>query len=821
MRKLFTLFTMCLLATAAWGQTVITFVAGETVGQQPSVSTEDEMSLDGITIHTTYGAFAAAQYRFGKNSTTTVTSSVGNIVKIEFVCTTDNPASGFSEPAGMEDGVWEGSEGTVTFVAGNKQVRATKIIVTVDGGGLSAPSIKPAAGTYYNPIEVNITCSTRDAKIYYTLDGSNPTVNSTRFTAPFTLNKNTTVKAISALDGDVSDVVEAVYEFATATPVASIAEFTRVADGTVVVFTNPVSVLAQSGSRMFVQDNSGATLFFGALDVAYKNGDVIPAGFVGTKTTYDSEPELKDLKNFQPASSNTPIQPTTITASQVDASRFARLVYLENVTFDKDNHLVIDASGQAPYYCNMNVKEADIVPGTEYKLKAIVGSYGKENPVYQLLPVEIKKVNPGPGFGFANMFDTADNTEVTFDYDATVIIQSGATMYAKDETGYGLIYGTINQSYRPGDVIPSGFSGTKATYNAEPELKNGKGFGSSIDHVNIDAQAEVILANQVNHSTWAHYVKFTNATITMTTDVDGTLTDNKGNTCPIYNKTFGAALPTDGKAYTVYGIVASYQKGGQGDPVYQILPVKVEGVQDIPEPVANIAELFNLPSGTKGKFTTPLTTIYQNGKYLYVKDVNNKVSLAFGTLTNTFVNGDYINDAIAGWSLYYDYPQLTPVDSTFVKAGHGSAVKPTEKVIEDINQNDINNYLVIKDVEIMPTDDAMKFTMLDENGDELLIYNRFDYTMPEIESNATYNVEGFMGIFKTDRQFYPIKVSKAGALKGDVNGDGVVNISDVNVLINIILGATLDSETMKRADVNEDQSINIGDINAVIAIILN
>ena len=58
-------------------------------------------------------------------------------------------------------------------------------------------------------------------------------------------------------------------------------------------------------------------------------------------------------------------------------------------------------------------------------------------------------------------------------------------------------------------------------------------------------------------------------------------------------------------------------------------------------------------------------------------------------------------------------------------------------------------------------------------------------------------------------------------IKGDVNGDGEVNIADVNVIIDIILGRTVDEETLKRADVNEDVEINIADVNAVLDIILN
>ncbi len=74
------------------------------------------------------------------------------------------------------------------------------------------------------------------------------------------------------------------------------------------------------------------------------------------------------------------------------------------------------------------------------------------------------------------------------------------------------------------------------------------------------------------------------------------------------------------------------------------------------------------------------------------------------------------------------------------------------------------------------------------------------------------------------RHVLPDCVARTGeqtTLRGDVNGDGEVNISDVSAIVNIILGATVDSSTMTRADVNEDGEVNISDINAVLDIILN
>ncbi|MBQ3732095.1 MAG: dockerin type I repeat-containing protein, partial [Muribaculaceae bacterium] len=54
-------------------------------------------------------------------------------------------------------------------------------------------------------------------------------------------------------------------------------------------------------------------------------------------------------------------------------------------------------------------------------------------------------------------------------------------------------------------------------------------------------------------------------------------------------------------------------------------------------------------------------------------------------------------------------------------------------------------------------------------------------------------------------------------LKGDVNGDGEVNIADVNALIDIILKSTSGNPS---ADVNGDGEVNIADVNSIIDIIL-
>lgn len=62
-----------------------------------------------------------------------------------------------------------------------------------------------------------------------------------------------------------------------------------------------------------------------------------------------------------------------------------------------------------------------------------------------------------------------------------------------------------------------------------------------------------------------------------------------------------------------------------------------------------------------------------------------------------------------------------------------------------------------------------------------------------------------------------IIISRDGGIPGDANGDGEVNIADVNALIDMILSGNHSA----KGDVNEDHEVNIADVNALIDMILN
>lgn len=95
------------------------------------------------------------------------------------------------------------------------------------------------------------------------------------------------------------------------------------------------------------------------------------------------------------------------------------------------------------------------------------------------------------------------------------------------------------------------------------------------------------------------------------------------------------------------------------------------------------------------------------------------------------------------------------------------------------------------------------------------------------ECVVTLTIEIFtkMGFFpptyihKADGPTITLRFVKGNVIEpivGDVNGDGEVNIADVNSVINMILDSPAEN-----GDVNGDGEVNIADVNAIIDIILN
>ena len=69
--------------------------------------------------------------------------------------------------------------------------------------------------------------------------------------------------------------------------------------------------------------------------------------------------------------------------------------------------------------------------------------------------------------------------------------------------------------------------------------------------------------------------------------------------------------------------------------------------------------------------------------------------------------------------------------------------------------------------------------------------------------------------------FYTIHYpTPSQVIAGDVNGDGEVNINDINALIDYLIGGQAQGISLEAADCNHDGEVNISDVNAIIDIII-
>ena len=112
-------------------------------GSDSQNATAFEITKNGVTLACSQGVVSSQgdQYRFFKNQTVTISSTVGNITSIEFTCTANDDAKYgpgcFTVVEGTyayegKVGTWTGDASEVTFTASTNQVRATQIVVVVE-----------------------------------------------------------------------------------------------------------------------------------------------------------------------------------------------------------------------------------------------------------------------------------------------------------------------------------------------------------------------------------------------------------------------------------------------------------------------------------------------------------------------------------------------------------------------------------------------------------------------------------------------------------------------------------------------------------------
>ena len=88
----------------------------------------------------------------------------------------------------------------------------------------------------------------------------------------------------------------------------------------------------------------------------------------------------------------------------------------------------------------------------------------------------------------------------------------------------------------------------------------------------------------------------------------------------------------------------------------------------------------------------------------------------------------------------------------------------------------------------------------------------------EFPADGTYDVTCFVSLHNDVVQLYPVAFGgDEPAVRGDLSGDGVVDVDDLNLVINMMLGK---AEKTEAADINKDGAVDVDDMNIIINIML-
>ena len=92
----------------------------------------------------------------------------------------------------------------IAVATGDTTSSVTSAVYTLT---VATPVITPAAGTYTGSVTVTITTASPGGHIFYTTNGITPTINSTKYTGPFTVSASEKVEAIGIATGYTSSPV--------------------------------------------------------------------------------------------------------------------------------------------------------------------------------------------------------------------------------------------------------------------------------------------------------------------------------------------------------------------------------------------------------------------------------------------------------------------------------------------------------------------------------------------------------------------------------------------------------------------------------------
>ena len=244
-----------------------------------------------------------------------------------------------------------------------------------NGSGVTVrkPVITPAGGTFYEPQEVTI--ASEGNTVYYTIDGTDPTDESTEYTAPFLVRESCTVKAIAYdADDNASAIVSADFVIKTVATYTTIADLCAAAtddEEAVNVEFNGWTCVGVKGSNVYFTDGrSGIQLYQSGH--GFELNDVLKGTATVKLKLYNESAEIMGLTSATEGlivEKGGEVAPIQVLVADIRRDMHGCLIRLDGVTYSDGKFYDDDDNTITPY--GTFIKLPELLEGKTYNVTGV------------------------------------------------------------------------------------------------------------------------------------------------------------------------------------------------------------------------------------------------------------------------------------------------------------------------------------------------------------------------------------------------------------------------------------------------------------------
>ena len=321
-------------------------------------------------------------YCTNTNNGVRVGTNENNVFSIKDAFLFNNGQSRYIGPYNTQD--WR------CYTSINNNIKGTEIAFfkkSVSGIVVEKPHISPAGGLFTEAQEVTIT--SEGNTIYYTLDGTDPTNESTQYTAPFIVDTDCTVKAI-AYDNDdnASSIASVEFKFPQAiTTIEALCDAATDAKESVIVsFNNWICTGVTSNNAYFTDGKNGILLYQSGH--GFELNDVLTGTAQLTLTLYNDCAEIMGLSSttegviVTKGEGATPMQ---VIISDLEKDMQGNLITLEGVTYSAEAKAFIDDDDNEIIPYNKFITLPELLDGKTYNVTGVAIWY-KNKGKWEIAP---------------------------------------------------------------------------------------------------------------------------------------------------------------------------------------------------------------------------------------------------------------------------------------------------------------------------------------------------------------------------------------------------------------------------------------------------